>query len=119
MYLKLQLPTHTDIMRNNFSLPLVVKNKSKTNHSLANIYLNYLHNTELAAVNLVEGPNFLDVSKWDIKSNDTISNGLLTINGQPGTRKPISCEGETLVVGETYTARVQVAYRTTGNTIFN
>ena len=88
--------------------------QKQDNHSLANIYLNYLHNTELAAVNLVEGPNFLDVSKWDIKSNDTISNGLLTINGQPGTRKPISCEGETLVVGETYTARVQVAYRTTG-----
>ena len=88
--------------------------QKQDNHSLANIYLNYLHNTELAAVNLVEGPNFLDVSKWDIKSNDTISNGLLTINGQTGTRKPISCEGETLVVGETYTARVQVAYRTTG-----
>mgnify|MGYP000541377509 CR=1 FL=1 len=88
--------------------------RKQDNHSLANIYLNYLHNTELAAVNLIEGPNFLDVSKWDIKSNDTISNGLLTINGQTGTRKPISCEGETLVVGETYTARVQVAYRTSG-----
>ena len=88
--------------------------QKQDNHSLANIYLNYLHNTELAAVNLVEGSNFLDVSKWDILSNDTISNGLLTINGQTGTRKPISCEGETLVVGETYTARVQVAYRTSG-----
>lgn len=90
------------------------QSEKEDNHSLANIYLNYLHNTELAAVNLVEGPNFLDVSKWSILSNDTISNGLLTINGQTGTRKPISCEGETLVVGETYTARVQVAYRTSG-----
>jgi hypothetical protein len=84
------------------------------NHSLANIYLNYLHNTELAAVNLVEGPNFLDISKWSIFSNDTISNGLLTINGQTGTRKPISCEGDTLVVGETYTAKVNVTSYTTG-----
>ena len=88
--------------------------QKQDNHSLANIYLNYLHNTELAAVNLVEGPNFLDVSKWSIFSNDTISNGLLTINGQTGTRKPISCEGETLVVGETYTAKVNVTSYTTG-----
>jgi len=88
--------------------------RKQDNHSLANIYLNYLHNTELAAVNLVEGSDFLDISKWSIFSNDTISNGLLTINGQTGTRKPISCEGDTLVVGETYTAKVNVTSYTTG-----
>ena len=88
--------------------------RKQDNHSLANIYLNYLHNTELAAVNLVEGPNFLDVSKWSILSNDTIYNGFLIINGQTGARKPISCEGETLVVGETYEAKVYVASYTSG-----
>jgi len=87
------------------------------NHSLARIYLDFLHNTDLAAVNLVENPDFLSYKGWKLFSNDVIANGFLTINGQTGSRKSISCEGDKLVVGNTYEVNIFVQSRTSGTLI--
>jgi len=91
--------------------------RKQDNHSFSRIYLDFLHNTDLAAVNLVENPDFLSYKGWELFSNDVIANGFLTINGQTGSRKSISCEGDKLVVGNTYEVNIFVQSRTSGTLI--
>ena len=87
------------------------------NYNISRVFQDFIKNVEVAPVNLVVNPNFDDstINKgWSIVSGDTISGGYLNINGTTGTRKPLSCEGDTLVVGQKYRAIVYVDNYTTG-----
>lgn len=90
----------------------------KQNHSIKNIFRDFLHNMEIAPVNLVDNPSFTPANsgftRWNIRSGDTISQGFLSINGTSGSRYPLSCEGDTLVAGDKYKAQVDVVSYTTG-----
>ena len=88
--------------------------RKQDNHNLAQLFLSFLKNMEVAPVNLIDDPNFETDRKWSILSGDTISTNSLYINGTTGTRKPFSCEGDTLVVGETYKVIINVTSYTTG-----
>jgi hypothetical protein len=90
------------------------------NYNIARVFSDFIQNTNVANTNLVVNPNFdsSTINKgWDILSNDTISGNLLNINGQSGTRKPLSCEGNTLIPGEKYGANIKVTSYTTGTLI--
>ena len=88
--------------------------KKRDNHSIVNIFLDYLHNTDLAPVNLVENPSFNAYKGWELLPNDVINNGFLTINGQTGTRRPTSCDGDVLVTGNNYEVNIYIQSRTSG-----
>lgn len=88
--------------------------QKQDNHNISRIYLDFLHNTDLAAVNLVENPSFSSKKSWELRPNDTVAQGFLTINGETGSRKSLSCEGNTLVVGDSYEVNIFVQTYTSG-----
>lgn len=89
--------------------------EKEDNHSITSIYLDFIKNMQLASVNLVEYP--LHSSKWDLLDGDTInsSTGVLTVDGTNGTRKPLSCEGDTFEVGKNYRVKIRLLSYTQGS----
>lgn len=89
--------------------------EKEDNHSITSIYLDFIKNMELASVNLVEYP--LHSSKWVLLDGDSInsSTGVLTVDGTNGTRKPLSCEGDTFEVGKNYRVKIRLVSYTQGS----
>jgi len=89
--------------------------EKEDNHSITSIYLDFIKNMELSSVNLVEYP--LHSSKWVLLDGDSInsSTGVLTIDGATGTRKPLSCEGDTFEVGKNYRLKIRLLSYTQGS----
>jgi hypothetical protein len=93
----------------------------QANYSIANVFKDFIGGSDLAAVNLVENTWFLDGSTrgWEILTGDSGSSadyGKLIIAGTTttGTRKPLSCEGDVLTVGDKYKVGIEVVDYTSG-----
>jgi len=93
----------------------------QSNYSIANVFKDFIGESDIAAVNLVENTWFFEGSTrgWEILTGDsgsTADDGKLIIAGTTttGTRKPLSCEGDVLNVGDKYKVGVRVVDYTSG-----
>ena len=90
--------------------------EKQRNYRISRLYLDFLRIMDLAPVNLVVNSTFANARNWKILENDTISSGEFRIRGDltSGTRKPLSTEGDVLVTGNNYFAKVNCNTYTSG-----
>jgi len=85
--------------------------EKENNHNLVRLWLDFLHNMDLAPVNLIHNPYFRGSSNkgWVLQPNDTMTSSGLNISSiNPGYRHSNSFSQNELIVGETYELNIQV-----------
>ncbi len=91
----------------------------QSNYSLCNVFKDFIGGSDVAPVNLVENSTFMDDSSrgWVLLEGDeVIGQNRLSIAGATtsGTRRPLSCDGDVLKVGDTYKVFVECTAYTSG-----
>jgi hypothetical protein len=86
------------------------EDEKKDNHNLVRIWLDFLHNMDLAPVNLIHNPYFRGNSNkgWTLQPNDTMTSSGLNISSDTGYRNSNSFLQTELIVGEKYELNIQV-----------
>ena len=86
------------------------EDEKKENHNLVRLWLDFLHNMDLAPVNLIHNPYFRGNSNkgWILQPNDTMTSSGLNISSDTGYRNSNSFLQTELIVGEKYELNIQV-----------
>ena len=80
------------------------------NHNLVRIWLDFLHNMDLAPVNLIHNPYFRGNTDkgWVLQPNDSMTSSGLNISSDTGLRYTKSFLQTELIVGEKYELNIKV-----------
>lgn len=91
----------------------------QANYALYNVFTDFINDSDVAPVNIIENGNFINDSArgWVLLEGDSvIDQNHLSIAGTTtsGTRRPLSCDGDALKVGDTYKVLVECTAYTSG-----
>ena len=86
------------------------QSEKENNHNLVRLGLDFLHNMDLAPVNLIHNPYFRGNTDkgWVLKPNDTMTSSGLNISNTTGWRHSNSFSQTELIVGQKYELNIKV-----------